>query len=202
MRTHSDRVLALREAAPAPMLLSFGKRRWLRKPNRALQGRRPLDLAASDVGFRVVERLLGRIEQRGCCSGLHVFGSGSVSTSRGGDVERLRFARHRSRDPPREWIPHDTSGPTFPRVRTRQLGLGAGIPPAAEPDAGGLPRVVDAGRARLRQPVGARAPRGRSRRPKAVAAGRGRPLLGASARPGPLRRGPPRRSGRARSPAR
>ena len=36
--------------------------RWLRKPNRALQGRRPLDLLASDVGARVVERLLGRIE--------------------------------------------------------------------------------------------------------------------------------------------
>ncbi len=37
-------------------------RRWLRKPNRALQGRRPLDLLASDVGARVIEQLLGRIE--------------------------------------------------------------------------------------------------------------------------------------------
>lgn len=36
--------------------------RWLRKPNRALQGRRPLDLLASDVGVRIVEQLLGRIE--------------------------------------------------------------------------------------------------------------------------------------------
>lgn len=37
-------------------------KRWLRKPNRALQGRRPLDLLASDVGIRIVEQLLGRIE--------------------------------------------------------------------------------------------------------------------------------------------
>lgn len=37
-------------------------RRWLRKPNRALQGRRPLDLLASDVGARLVEQELGRIE--------------------------------------------------------------------------------------------------------------------------------------------
>ena len=37
-------------------------KRWLRKPNRGLQGRRPLDLLASDVGVRIVEQLLGRIE--------------------------------------------------------------------------------------------------------------------------------------------
>ena len=36
--------------------------RWLRKPNRALQGRRPLDLLVSDVGARLVERELGHIE--------------------------------------------------------------------------------------------------------------------------------------------
>ena len=36
--------------------------RWLRKPNRVLEGRRPLDLLASDVGARLVERVLGRIE--------------------------------------------------------------------------------------------------------------------------------------------
>lgn len=36
--------------------------RWLRKPNRALQGRRPLDLLANDVGARLVEQVLGRIE--------------------------------------------------------------------------------------------------------------------------------------------
>ena len=37
-------------------------RRWLRKPNRALQGQRPLDLLDSDAGARVVEQALGRIE--------------------------------------------------------------------------------------------------------------------------------------------
>jgi putative toxin-antitoxin system antitoxin component (TIGR02293 family) len=36
--------------------------RWLRKPNRALGGTRPLDLLASDVGARMVERALTRIE--------------------------------------------------------------------------------------------------------------------------------------------
>jgi len=36
--------------------------RWLRKPNRALGGRRPLDLLASDIGARTVEQTLGRIE--------------------------------------------------------------------------------------------------------------------------------------------
>lgn len=37
-------------------------RRWLRKPNRALQGRVPLDLARSEAGARTVEQALGRIE--------------------------------------------------------------------------------------------------------------------------------------------
>lgn len=36
--------------------------RWMRQPNRALQGRRPLDLLSSDVGARAVEKVLGRIE--------------------------------------------------------------------------------------------------------------------------------------------
>ncbi len=36
--------------------------RWLRKPNRALRGRRPLDLLASDLGAPLVEQELGRIE--------------------------------------------------------------------------------------------------------------------------------------------
>lgn len=36
--------------------------RWLRKPNRALLGKRPLDLLESDVGARMVEQVLGRIE--------------------------------------------------------------------------------------------------------------------------------------------
>ncbi len=36
--------------------------RWLRTPNRALGGRRPLDLLESDIGTAMVERTLGRIE--------------------------------------------------------------------------------------------------------------------------------------------
>jgi putative toxin-antitoxin system antitoxin component (TIGR02293 family) len=36
--------------------------RWLRKPNRALQGKPPLDLLDSDLGARLVEQILGRIE--------------------------------------------------------------------------------------------------------------------------------------------
>lgn len=36
--------------------------RWLRKPNRSLQGRSPLELLENDVGVRIVERVLGRIE--------------------------------------------------------------------------------------------------------------------------------------------
>lgn len=36
--------------------------RWLRKPNRALLGKRPLDLLESDTGARMVEQVLGRIE--------------------------------------------------------------------------------------------------------------------------------------------
>lgn len=36
--------------------------RWMRRPNRALSGRRPIELLESDVGTRMVERILGRIE--------------------------------------------------------------------------------------------------------------------------------------------
>jgi putative toxin-antitoxin system antitoxin component (TIGR02293 family) len=36
--------------------------RWMRKENRALGGRRPLDLLASEAGTRMVDRVLGRIE--------------------------------------------------------------------------------------------------------------------------------------------
>lgn len=35
---------------------------WLRRPNRALQGKRPIDLLESGLGARMVERVLGRIE--------------------------------------------------------------------------------------------------------------------------------------------
>jgi len=48
----TEAVLGDREAA----------RRWLRKSNCALGGRRPLELLASDVGTRIVEHALGRIE--------------------------------------------------------------------------------------------------------------------------------------------
>ena len=37
-------------------------RRWLRKPNRALRGRTPLELLENNVGVRIVEQVLGRIE--------------------------------------------------------------------------------------------------------------------------------------------
>ena len=36
--------------------------RWLRSENRALAGKRPLDLLGSDAGTRMVERVLGRVE--------------------------------------------------------------------------------------------------------------------------------------------
>jgi len=36
--------------------------RWLRKPNRGLAGRHPIELLDSDVGARMVEQLLTRIE--------------------------------------------------------------------------------------------------------------------------------------------
>jgi putative toxin-antitoxin system antitoxin component (TIGR02293 family) len=35
---------------------------WLRAPNRALEGRPPLDLLGTDVGTRMVERILVRLE--------------------------------------------------------------------------------------------------------------------------------------------
>jgi putative toxin-antitoxin system antitoxin component (TIGR02293 family) len=37
-------------------------RRWMAKPNRALEGRTPLSLAHSDAGALAVENVLGRIE--------------------------------------------------------------------------------------------------------------------------------------------
>lgn len=36
--------------------------RWMRKENRALGGKRPIDLLKSDAGARMVERVLGRME--------------------------------------------------------------------------------------------------------------------------------------------
>jgi len=53
------RVLARAEEA-------FGDRqkasRWMRKPSRTLEGRRPLELLESDTGSRAVEKILLRIE--------------------------------------------------------------------------------------------------------------------------------------------
>ena len=61
----SDRLARLvRVAERAEEALGDGEKaaRWLRKPNRGLQGKRPLDLLESDLGARMVERALGRIE--------------------------------------------------------------------------------------------------------------------------------------------
>lgn len=35
---------------------------WLRTPNRALRGERPLGLLVTDIGARMVEKVLGRLE--------------------------------------------------------------------------------------------------------------------------------------------
>lgn len=64
-REQSDRLArVVRVVASAEEAIGDGAKaaRWLRKPNRALRGRRPLDLLASDVGARLVEQELGRIE--------------------------------------------------------------------------------------------------------------------------------------------
>jgi putative toxin-antitoxin system antitoxin component (TIGR02293 family) len=54
----------VRVAARAREVLGAAEKahRWLRKGNRALDGRRPLDLLGNDVGARMVEAVLGRIE--------------------------------------------------------------------------------------------------------------------------------------------
>ena len=39
--------------------------RWLKRPNRALGGRRPLDLIDTEIGARAVENVLGRIAYGG-----------------------------------------------------------------------------------------------------------------------------------------
>jgi putative toxin-antitoxin system antitoxin component (TIGR02293 family) len=61
----SDRLTrAVRLAARAEEAIGNAEKaaRWLRRPNRALLGKRPLDLLESDVGARMVEQVLGRIE--------------------------------------------------------------------------------------------------------------------------------------------
>jgi putative toxin-antitoxin system antitoxin component (TIGR02293 family) len=61
----SDRLLRLARvgAQAAATLGSLEKAvQWLRRPNRALGNRAPLDLIDSDIGTRQVEEVLGRIE--------------------------------------------------------------------------------------------------------------------------------------------
>ena len=60
----SDRVLRLaRISAEAMATLGSEEKvaQWLRRPNRALGNRTPLDLLDSDIGIRQVEDILGRI---------------------------------------------------------------------------------------------------------------------------------------------
>ena len=60
----SDRVLRLaRISAQAMATLGSEEKaaQWLRRPNRALGNRTPLDLLDSDIGIRQVEEILGRI---------------------------------------------------------------------------------------------------------------------------------------------
>jgi len=61
----SDRLLRLaRIGAQAAATLGSEEKavQWLRRPNRALGNRAPLDLIDSDIGTRQVEEVLGRIE--------------------------------------------------------------------------------------------------------------------------------------------
>lgn len=61
----SDKLTRLvRTIARAEIALGDPKKAevWIREPNRALQGKRPLDLLNTDVGARAVEKVLGRIE--------------------------------------------------------------------------------------------------------------------------------------------
>ncbi|MBI4529596.1 MAG: DUF2384 domain-containing protein [Deltaproteobacteria bacterium] len=61
----SDRLLRLaRIGAQAAEVLGSEEKaaRWLRRPNRALENRVPLELLDSDIGSRQVEDVLGRIE--------------------------------------------------------------------------------------------------------------------------------------------
>ena len=61
----SDRLLRLaRVSAQAAATLGSDEKvvRWLRRPNRALGKRAPLDLIDSDIGTRQVEEVLGRID--------------------------------------------------------------------------------------------------------------------------------------------
>jgi putative toxin-antitoxin system antitoxin component (TIGR02293 family) len=56
------RVVRVAQAAEDALGDQENAARWLRKPNRALKGNRPIDLLESDLGARMVERALGRVE--------------------------------------------------------------------------------------------------------------------------------------------
>jgi putative toxin-antitoxin system antitoxin component (TIGR02293 family) len=61
----SDRLMRLaRVSAQAAATLGSDEKavQWLRRPNRALGNRAPLDLIDNDIGTRQVEEVLGRIE--------------------------------------------------------------------------------------------------------------------------------------------
>jgi putative toxin-antitoxin system antitoxin component (TIGR02293 family) len=61
----SDRLLRLARVGGQAAATLGGEERavqWLRRPNRALGNRAPLELIDSDIGTRQVEEVLGRIE--------------------------------------------------------------------------------------------------------------------------------------------
>jgi putative toxin-antitoxin system antitoxin component (TIGR02293 family) len=63
--TESDRLLRVVRAVVRAIdaLNSVEKaQRWLRTPNRAFRGKKPITLLETDIGARMVERALGRIE--------------------------------------------------------------------------------------------------------------------------------------------
>ena len=64
-RGESDR-LGRVVAQASDILGEENAKRWLQTPNRALGGKRPLELFDTDLGLRQVEEVLGRIQ-----SGLH-----------------------------------------------------------------------------------------------------------------------------------
>ena len=62
----SERLLRLSRVLDAAVELFEGDRnravKWLRSPNRALNGEAPLDMAKTEIGAHEVENLIGRLE--------------------------------------------------------------------------------------------------------------------------------------------
>ena len=62
----SDRIVSLSRLFAQTIELFEGDREaaqnWLKNPNHALDGRTPLDIAATETGTREVENLIGRLE--------------------------------------------------------------------------------------------------------------------------------------------